>query len=79
VKAGFHRVLARAPAEAEVKPLITLYQETVATCAAAPERAAALIANAENPPPANLPPVELAAWTAVANVLLNLDETLMKR
>jgi hypothetical protein len=24
-------------------------------------------------------PVELAAWTTVANVLLNLDETLMKR
>ena len=79
IKAGFHRVLDRAPAEAEVKPLVTLYQETVATCTAAPERAAALIANADNPPPANLPPGELAAWTTVANVLLNLDETLMKR
>jgi hypothetical protein len=25
------------------------------------------------------PPAELAAWTTVANVLLNLDEALMKR
>ncbi|MCC6231593.1 MAG: DUF1553 domain-containing protein, partial [Verrucomicrobiales bacterium] len=43
-----------------------------------------------SPPPAPAPtpapasassvaPAELAAWTAVANVLLNLDETLMKR
>ena len=43
------------------------------------ERAAALIANPDNPPPSGIPPAELAAWTAVANVLLNLDETLMKR
>jgi hypothetical protein len=27
---------------------------------------------------ANADPVELASWTVVANVLLNLDETLMK-
>ena len=79
VRAGFHRVLARRPSEQEVGPLVSLYRETVAAGTAAPESAAALIANAENPPPANLPPVELAAWTTVANVLLNLDETLMKR
>jgi hypothetical protein len=29
--------------------------------------------------PTTTDPVELAAWTTVANVLLNLDETLMKR
>ena len=79
VRAGFKRVLLRAPSEAETKPLLTLYGETLATCSAAPERAAALIKNPENSPPANLPPAELAAWTTVANVLLNLDETLMKR
>jgi hypothetical protein len=38
-----------------------------------------LIANGENPPPSTIDPVELAAWTTVANVLLNLDEALMKR
>ncbi len=79
VRAGFRRVLARVPAESELKPLIALYQETLATFSAAPERAAALIKNTEMPPPATIPPAELAAWTTVANVLLNLDETLMKR
>jgi hypothetical protein len=31
------------------------------------------------PLPAGADPAELAAWTAVAGVLLNLDETLLKR
>ncbi|MSU50061.1 MAG: DUF1553 domain-containing protein [Opitutus sp.] len=79
VRAGFLRVLLRAPSQAELKPLIALYGDALASYSAAPDRATALIANAENPPPASLPPAELAAWTAVANVLLNLDETLMKR
>ena len=79
IRAGFRRVLARVPAESETRPLVTLYQESRKTYAAAPERAIALIKNAENSQPANVPPAELAAWTTVANVLLNLDETLMKR
>jgi hypothetical protein len=79
VRAGFRRVLLRAPTEAETKPLLALYRESLATCTAAPERAAALIKNADNPPPTNVPAAELAAWTTVANVLLNLDEALMKR
>ena len=28
------------------------------------------------PPPVTLPVAELAAWTAIGNVLLNLDETI---
>ena len=43
-----------------------------------PEQAAQLIANPDLPPPATFSAPDLAAWTAVANVLLNLDETLMK-
>jgi len=31
------------------------------------------------PPPEGSDVVELAAWTVVANVLLNLDEVLVKR
>ncbi|EDY18305.1 hypothetical protein CfE428DRAFT_4089 [Chthoniobacter flavus Ellin428] len=34
--------------------------------------------NGESTPPANLPEPELAAWTLVANLLLNLDETVTK-
>ena len=76
---GFRRVLARPPTDAEVQEVAALYKNAAATYAAAPDQAAALIANPDNPPPAGIPPAELAAWTAVANVLLTLDETLMKR
>jgi hypothetical protein len=76
---GFRRVLLREAAASEIKPLLALQREALAGFERAPEQAAAAIANAENPPPASLAPAELASWIAVANVLLNLDETLMKR
>lgn len=40
--------------------------------------AAALIGHGESRPPDHLDPAELAAWTLVANTLLNLDETLTR-
>jgi hypothetical protein len=79
IRLGFERVLARPPTAAEVSALTTLFADTLATYTADPGRAATLIANAERPPPAHLSAPTLAAWTSVANVLLNLDETLMKR
>ena len=79
VKAGFRRVLLRPPSAAEITPLVALHDQALAQFQAAPDKAAALIASVENPAPASVAPAELAAWTAVSNVLLNLDETLMKR
>jgi len=32
----------------------------------------------ESPRPSDLDPGELAAWTAIGNILLNLDETITK-
>jgi hypothetical protein len=78
VRDGFRRVLLRPPTAAELLPLATLYRNARATYAKDPEGAAALIANPDRPPPPSLAPAELAAWTAVGNVLLNLDEVLMK-
>jgi hypothetical protein len=78
-RAGFRRVLARPPTAAELKHVVGLYQNALANYEKKPEAAVALISNAENPSPTTSAPAELAAWTAVANVLLNLDETLMKR
>ncbi|MBL9190252.1 MAG: DUF1553 domain-containing protein [Opitutaceae bacterium] len=78
-RAGFRRVLLRAPGAAELKPLLELQREARAAYERTPDQAVAAIANAENPPPAKFAPAELASWIAVANVLLNLDETLMKR
>ena len=78
VRDGFRRVVARPPGAAEIAPLATLYREALAAYAKDSEQAAALIANPDHPPPATFVPAELAAWTTVANVLLNLDEALMK-
>ncbi len=79
VRDGFRRVVARLPSEAESKPLIVLFENAFATYQREPEQAAALIAQPGNPPPKSVSIPELAAWTTVANVLLNLDEALMKR
>jgi hypothetical protein len=76
--AGFRRVLLRAPVPAELAPLVALHAEALAGFTREPEQAAQLIANPDLPPPATFSAPDLAAWTAVANVLLNLDETLMK-
>jgi hypothetical protein len=37
-----------------------------------------LISVGESPRPADLDVSELAAWTAIGNILLNLDETITK-
>jgi hypothetical protein len=78
VREGFQRVLVRPPRATELAPLVALYREALATYTKSPEQAAAMIANPDKLPPGTIAPAELAAWTAVANVLLNLDEFLMK-
>jgi hypothetical protein len=75
---GFRRVLLRPPHAGEVAALVALYRDALAAYTREPELAAAFNAGPDQPPPATIPAPELAAWTAVANVLLNLDETLMK-
>ena len=43
-----------------------------------PELARAMAGTVSEPPPAAEEIRQLAAWAAIGNVLLNLDETLMK-
>jgi hypothetical protein len=42
------------------------------------EAARKVISHGETKPPESADPGELAAWTLVANMLLNLDETLTR-
>ncbi len=76
---GFRLVLARSPTGPEIDRLVKLFQEAVAEYredkAAAKEMATVPLGD----PPAELAAdmAELAAWTVVANVILNLDETFM--
>lgn len=74
---GFRLVLARRPTAAELDRLLALYHEEIqrftkdATAARAMAGPAAAVSGASTAEVA-----ELAAWTVVANVLMNLDETL---
>ena len=56
-----------------------LYQRALAQFQTTPEEARRMATEPIGPAPKDASVVELAAWTVVGNVLLNLDETLMKR
>jgi len=75
IKFAFRVVLARQPAADELK--IVVDELAVHRAKYAKDEAAAklAIAHGESKPDAKLPPVDLAAYTVVANMLLNLDET----
>jgi len=68
---GFRTCVTRWPKEAETDRLATLYQQQLRYFLAHAAEAGK-IAKSPNSP-------ELAAWTMVANVLLNLDETVTKQ
>jgi cytochrome c553 len=72
---GFKLVVSRPPTQAELDRVLAYYQEQLARYRA-DSKAAAEVIGAKTDPPANA--AEWAAWTLVANVLLNMDETLSK-
>lgn len=74
---GFRRVAARQPSQAELDELSALFQRTQAAYANNPTAAVKMATDPLGPIPQGAVAADLAAWTVVANVLLNLDETLM--
>jgi hypothetical protein len=64
--------------ERQVIPLVALFQRELARYRETPAEAQKLTATPRGPLPAGLDVPELAAWTVVANVLLNLDAVLTK-
>jgi uncharacterized membrane protein len=76
---AFRRTLVRLPTAEEMGRLVQLYRQVSDQFHTDPGAAAKLAAGGLSEPlPANVDPVELASWTAVSNVLLNLDEALTK-
>ncbi|MFM1767501.1 MAG: hypothetical protein RJA22_30 [Verrucomicrobiota bacterium] len=75
---AFRTVLARPPAPAEVDRLVRLYEQELAHYRARPAAAREMATSELGQPkePADL--AVLAAWTVVANILLNLDEAITK-
>jgi hypothetical protein len=75
---GLRLCLARPPRPAELKQLVDLFNSARADFSSKPEEAKKMAVDPLQPAPPESKVTDLAAWTAVANVLLNLDETLMK-
>ncbi len=73
----FRLALSRHPSQQELNAIIRLFEESRVELASNPERAAKLATDPLGPLPAGADPVELATWTTICNVVLNLDEFLM--
>jgi hypothetical protein len=71
---AFHIVATRVPTPAELEVLVSALVDYRREFQADPKGASASLKVGASPIAKNLPPVELAAVTALANVLLNLDE-----
>ena len=76
---AFRLCLIRPPSEVELGRLVKLYGKARMDFAQSPKEATAMATDPLGPVPAGMDAIELAAWTVVGNVLLNLDETLAKR
>ncbi|WP_437207264.1 DUF1553 domain-containing protein [Planctomicrobium sp. SH664] len=76
---GFRLCLSRFPREQELARLLQLRADALARFLERPDAARSLATEPIGPLPEGEEMAELAAWTVVANVLLNLDEMMMKR
>jgi hypothetical protein len=70
--------LGRRPADDQVRVLIKLYEDEAARYRDDPAAALAMATEPLGPLPEGLDPADVAAWTSVANVLLNLDGVLTR-
>lgn len=76
---GFRLATARAPESSEQARLVKLFDVVRSKYADNTEAAMAIATMPLGPVPEGADVVDLAAWTVVGNVLLNLDEMFMKR
>lgn len=75
---AFRIATSRRPSAEERAVLLSLYQEQYSDFAADPEAATVLLDFGVAPRDETLDPAAHAAWTMVANLILNLDETISK-
>lgn len=72
---GFRRCISRRPTASELEHLLSFYRQQQAHFESDPKAASEIVRNYASPP-SNV--ADQAAWTLVANVLLNMDETITK-
>jgi hypothetical protein len=78
VRYGLRLCLGRPPTDDQVQTLVALYDKELPAYQSDKEGAAKLATQPLGPLPENCDPAEAAAYTVVANVLLNLDALLTK-
>jgi hypothetical protein len=75
---AYRRALSREPRSEEAKVLSELYQKHYQDYRNDPQAARRLISSGESPVPQKVDISELATWTSVARVILNLHETITR-
>jgi hypothetical protein len=76
---AFRACLSRPPHEGEVARIVKLYEQSLVDFFSDDAAAKKMATEPIGPAPEGSNLTELAAWTVVSNVLLNLDEMFMKR
>jgi hypothetical protein len=76
---GFHIATAREPAPRELAVLRDTLNAELTNYSRHEDQASALVGNGESPVKPGINKSELAAWTTVASMILNLDETVSKQ
>jgi hypothetical protein len=75
---AFRSATGRPPAPTELNALRRLFDSQLIVFQQDPATASKLLAVGESPRDASLDPTELATWSVIASVILNLDETVTK-
>src|SRR5262249_52973303 len=76
IQLAFRNVLQRTARPEEVKVLVGLHEQHLRQYQGDPRAATELLRVGDRPAPADVAAPELAAWTSVARVVLNLHETI---
>jgi hypothetical protein len=75
----FEHAVSRIPQKQEIESLNNLFEQLLTDLKASPDQAIKLATEPIGALPADADRNRMAAWTAICNVVLNLDEFLMKR
>ena len=78
IRWAWRQALSREPGGREVALLSRLYREQLIEYRSDGESARRLASIGLSPPPEDIDLAELAAWTAVARAVLNLNETITR-
>jgi hypothetical protein len=78
-RTGFRLALIRPPSETELHRIVALHDTVLTTYRQDEKKAVEMATNPIGPVPKGADVADLAAWATVANTILNLDETVMKR